>query len=219
MAATIAGDGWGIVIRNSTTPTLSEEHSDAGSKLRAAQGFISLRWPWDADQKPGYAFVPADRVAIAAERLARGITCVLATQLKGSDGNTASRVDKTRADPKPLRGLQLLLPEMLLEPLNAEFLLIHSSLATAVANIAVIGRASAGGRYRAGCYLPSPAEFAGARDLWPASAIATGCSISGDHDHDLAVVTELHEVLLPVGVTCALSFARQQAVRGSTAGR
>jgi len=39
-----------------------------------------------ADRNSGYAFVPADRAAIASERRARGVACVLATQLRGSDG-------------------------------------------------------------------------------------------------------------------------------------
>lgn len=39
-----------------------------------------------ADRKPGYAFVPAERATAAAERRARGIACVLATQQRGSDG-------------------------------------------------------------------------------------------------------------------------------------
>src|SRR6478735_5933893 len=39
-----------------------------------------------AGQKPGYALVPVDRAAIAAERGARGLACVLASQLRGPDG-------------------------------------------------------------------------------------------------------------------------------------
>jgi PelA/Pel-15E family pectate lyase len=39
-----------------------------------------------ADRKPAYAFVPAERAALARERRARGLACVLATQLRGPDG-------------------------------------------------------------------------------------------------------------------------------------
>jgi PelA/Pel-15E family pectate lyase len=39
-----------------------------------------------AGQRPPYDFVPADRAALAGERLARGIACVLATQQRGPDG-------------------------------------------------------------------------------------------------------------------------------------
>lgn len=39
-----------------------------------------------AERKPAYAFVSADRAALAGERYARGLACVLATQLRGHDG-------------------------------------------------------------------------------------------------------------------------------------
>jgi len=156
-----------------------------------------------ADRPPGYAFVPADRAALAGERLARGIACVLATQLCGADGRRTvwgQQHDALTLKPCAARNFEPIAECSSESAGIVEFLLTIPRPSPEI--VAAIDGALAWFPARAlrGVAWDRPAsagsglvERPGAPDLWARFyEIGTGRPIFGDRDRTIHyVVTEL----------------------------